>query len=456
MNAKSHAHIDDYGYINARVRAMKSVLLSRDFYEELLHTHEFMSLISLMDKSPYRTEVEECAISKSEMAGVDEALKRNLSRNFRRILNFTAGEPHDLIMLLLGRWDLHNIITLLRGIHIKATPEQIMESLIPAGELDTPFLDQLAHLNSIKEVIDLLATWGSPYAKALIDKFMEYTETKNLSMMELSLYKMYYQHVLEIIKNRSYNCKVLEELISYEIDAINTTTILRLQLADLNDLMEKKIEEEAKKTKNIPKDEISFWEMMTQEEKYGGIIFTKKFHTNIFSRLWKNGFNFLGRKFKKAKGEYNFRNKAENKKDLYGDSFENIKIYSKDDVVKNIEEYFVHGGKEITERKFVKMCLTMDVQKVLKELESTSFGIVLKSVLQRFLEYNTISVLERKIEEMVIKKGINAYHKNSLSIGVPIGYIWKKYNEVVNLRIILRCKKVGMPEKKIREELILV
>lgn len=457
MNAK-HATIDNYGYINARVRAMKSVLLNRDFYEELLHTQEFMSLISLMEKSPYRTEVEECTISKSEMAGVDEALKRNLSRNFRRILNFTAGEPHDLIMLLLGRWDLHNIITLLRGIHIKASPDQIMESLIPAGELDTPFLNQLSQLGSIKEIIDLLATWGSPYAKALIAKYKEYTETKNLSMMELSLYKMYYQHVLEIIKNRSYNSKILEDLISYEIDAINTTTILRLQLTSLDDLMEKKIDEEKiTKTKiKIIKDENSFWDRLTQEEKYGGIIFTKKYETSLLSRILKNGFRMLGRKFSKAKDEYNFRHTMSNRKELYGDTFEKITSYSKDDVLKNIEEYFVHGGKEISKRKFIKLCLTMDVQKVLKELEATSFGVVLKSVLQRFLEYNTISVLERKIEEMVIKRGISAYNKNSLSIGIPIGYIWKKYNEVVNLRIIMRCKKVGMPEKKIREELILV
>ncbi|MEW6088456.1 MAG: V-type ATPase subunit [bacterium] len=458
MKPRSLAHIDNYGYINARVRAMKSVLLNRDFYEELLHTKEFMSLVNLLEKSPYRTEIDECVISKSGMSGVDEALKRNLSRNFRRILNFTAGEPHDLILLLLGRWDLHNIITLIRGKHIKATEEQISESLIPAGELDTPFLDQLNQQNTVKEIIDLLATWGSPYGKALIKKYKEYIEQNNPSVLELSLYKMYYQYVLDIVKNRSYDCKILEDLITYEVDAINTITILRLQLMDLEDLMQKR-SGETKINKSdyvIPKEEDTFWSRLTKEQKAGGIIFPTKSETTILSRIFKNTVDLIGKRLKESDNGLDFRRKALDPKTIYGEGFEKIKVFDKTEVVKSIREYFVHGGREISEKKFVKLCLIMDVEKVLKELESTSFGVILKSVLQRYLEYNSMSILERKIEEMLIKKGISIYNKNSLSVGIPIGYIWRKYNEVVNLRIIMRCKKIGMPETKIRDKLVLV
>ena len=41
-------------------------------------------------------------------------------------------------------------------------------------------------------------------------------------------------------------------------------------------------------------------------------------------------------------------------------------------------------------------------------------------------------------------------------MGVMASYIWAKYNEVVNLRIIIRGKAIGMQERKIREELIFV
>ncbi|MFH1288740.1 MAG: V-type ATPase subunit [bacterium] len=475
MKGKTRADIDSYGYINARVRVMKSLLLGRDFYEELIRTHEFMSLISLLEKSPYRVEVEECAISKSEMAGVDEALKRNLARNFRRILNFTAGEPHDLILLLLGRWDLHNIITLLRGVHIKETPEQILESLIPAGELEIPFLEQLSQQKTIKEIIGLLAVWGSSYAKALNDKYKEYIDQNDLPILELSLYKAYYQYVLDLIKNKSYNSKILEELIFYEIDAINATTILRLQLMNIEDLMHKKEEEkktekkEEKKGKKgsgekvepePQKEENTLWGKLLQERRSGGIIFTTKKKSNILIRLLRNSFYLLKEYFKSSKIICNCRKKYVTK---YGTKkiVKEVKLkdtvsYTEDDVKKRVKEYFVPGGNEISEERFVKMCLTMDVENVLKELGSTSFGVILKSVLQRFLEHNSISVLERKIEEMVIKRGASVYNKNSLSVGIPIGYIWRKYNEVVNLRIIMRCKKVGMPESKIREELVLI
>ncbi|MFU8891731.1 MAG: V-type ATPase subunit, partial [Anaerosomatales bacterium] len=43
-----------------------------------------------------------------------------------------------------------------------------------------------------------------------------------------------------------------------------------------------------------------------------------------------------------------------------------------------------------------------------------------------------------------------------LGIGVAVSYLWAKQNEITNLRIIVKGKAVGMPEDRVREELILV
>ncbi len=60
------------------------------------------------------------------------------------------------------------------------------------------------------------------------------------------------------------------------------------------------------------------------------------------------------------------------------------------------------------------------------------------------------------MEEISLEKGIEMYQKGPLCMGVIAGYIWAKFNEVVNLRIIVRGKAIGMLERRIREELLFV
>jgi len=41
-----------------------------------------------------------------------------------------------------------------------------------------------------------------------------------------------------------------------------------------------------------------------------------------------------------------------------------------------------------------------------------------------------------------------------LSLSVIIGYLWAKFCEVINLRIIARCKYAGVSDEDLEKELI--
>jgi vacuolar-type H+-ATPase subunit C/Vma6 len=41
-----------------------------------------------------------------------------------------------------------------------------------------------------------------------------------------------------------------------------------------------------------------------------------------------------------------------------------------------------------------------------------------------------------------------------LGVGVPLGLMWRKYSEYLNLRLLLRGRQFGMPAAAIREELL--
>jgi V/A-type H+-transporting ATPase subunit C len=72
------------------------------------------------------------------------------------------------------------------------------------------------------------------------------------------------------------------------------------------------------------------------------------------------------------------------------------------------------------------------------------------------LKAGKISVLEKELEKYLIKLGISRFLGDPLSIAIPIGYIWAKYNEITNIRIIARCKTADIPEKDLRGELVYV
>jgi vacuolar-type H+-ATPase subunit C/Vma6 len=65
---------------------------------------------------------------------------------------------------------------------------------------------------------------------------------------------------------------------------------------------------------------------------------------------------------------------------------------------------------------------------------------------------------ESAFEEEMEKYNIGTCLKMSedpLGIGVIIKYMWKKYLEIINLRIIIRGKSIGLIESQIRKELFM-
>ncbi len=115
--------------------------------------------------------------------------------------------------------------------------------------------------------------------------------------------------------------------------------------------------------------------------------------------------------------------------------------------------YFLGGGKKLDEDFFISMINTKSVEGVLKLLEPTRYSF-LKAAPEESLKKEKISELEKMLDRYIILQGISVYRGDPLSIAIPVGFFWAKYNEITNLRIIARCKTVGMSEEQVRRELV--
>jgi V/A-type H+-transporting ATPase subunit C len=219
----------DYDYLNARIRSMKGRLLSPAALEGLIQRPDLEGVMAELEKTPYRGELEKASVQYKGIRAVEEALRREMARTFSRILSLARGDPAEkYITLLLARWDAQNIKTILRGKAMHIPPTEILECLVPAGELDEAALAELLKQTDVRAVIDLLATWRIRFARPLTRSIREFQDTHDPAVLEYALDRFSFESSLEALQGESEDDAIMREMIAAEIEVINLKTALRL------------------------------------------------------------------------------------------------------------------------------------------------------------------------------------------------------------------------------------
>lgn len=100
---------DDFGYLNARVRPRRNVLLREGFFREALNL-SFPELVKVLGESIYGPD-----LTGEALGDVDRAVTVHLNRTVGDLPRLVSGEARDAVSLLLMRADLANVKIILRG-----------------------------------------------------------------------------------------------------------------------------------------------------------------------------------------------------------------------------------------------------------------------------------------------------------------------------------------------------
>lgn len=226
----------DYGYCNARVRGMKSRLLGPVFFERLMEAVEINRTIQLLSETEYASYVDDAVIRGRTAASIDDALRNNMVGTFQKVMGFLNPEAHDLVGTLLGRWDLFNIKSIVRGKHIHLNAEEIETGLYAVGTLSPVELRLLAGLDDVRAVTDTLVTWGSPYAEPLRQNIGAYEKDGNVAVVELALDRHYSEWAAGRLNGRGANVKLARRVLGLQVDSVNLLTAFRLLKSDIGDM----------------------------------------------------------------------------------------------------------------------------------------------------------------------------------------------------------------------------
>ncbi|MGR3310085.1 MAG: V-type ATPase subunit [Candidatus Brocadiales bacterium] len=364
--------MDDYGYLNARVRAMNGDLLKREFFLELLNKPGLGNMVeALQGTTLYGEDVSVALAESSGLNAIEKSLRHNLSRTFGKILHMTSGEPRSLTCILLNKWDIFNIKTILRGKKSGRSKEEIVAAFVPVGELDEPKLAELANQPDIKTVVDMLVTWRFHLFSPLIAKALpEFTEKGDILGIERTIDDFYFEWALKETKDASENKQIMRSFIVEQIDFANIVNTL------------KHLNEKASVETGVK----------PQPQSASGGLHEAEF--------------------------------------LPGGSFKNSFLQS------------------------LSKCATLE--EALGLLVNTKFSSVMEKAISAYTKTRRLSTIERFLEAFMAEKWSCLYKKDPLSISIIIGFLGRKLNEFMNLRIIARGKAHAVPLNIIKGDLVFV
>jgi V/A-type H+-transporting ATPase subunit C len=217
-----------YGYGNARLRAMRSRLLTETVYSDLLAKARIEEVITALTETPYKDDVEAALVRVGGVRCVFESLRANLTLTLRQVREFFEGEPRTLVDILLRRWDRHNLLAVLRGQSQEVSPEVVLSAVVPVGQLDQVSLREIARQTALKAAIDLMATWRLPYAPVLRRVQARTGTVPDLDQLEIALNRFHYASLRETLGQGDGNRAIVAEHVQVEIDLVNVSTVLRL------------------------------------------------------------------------------------------------------------------------------------------------------------------------------------------------------------------------------------
>ncbi len=219
----------EFDYGNARLRAMKSRLLSRHELEVLAEAGSLQGLISALAKTSYRKSVEAALTHVSGMDCIHTALRNDLIATLGKVHGFFYEHAEELVAMVLRAYDVHNLIAILRGLDKNASQNEILSTLLPVGDINLSLLVELMRASNPRDAIDLSASMNLLIAQPLLRLRIEHPGAET-DEMEVALNKWYFAESQQILSEKD-SGELLSFAFKQDADIANLVTVLRFVFA---------------------------------------------------------------------------------------------------------------------------------------------------------------------------------------------------------------------------------
>jgi V/A-type H+/Na+-transporting ATPase subunit C len=325
---------DNFGYINARLRAMHGQLLSGKL-DEALAAGSYQEFLRVLSESGMSADLGDATAAGAGLPALDRAVSRNFYNTAQKITGMADGDAGRDIGLLFARYDLTNLKAVARGKLANRPAADIEGSLLPAGTLKPGVLAQLAAANDLTALNGVAGLSGSPLAGAFRKAVVQLAADSDLLAFEVALDQAYYSEGLAQASSDT-----LRNYLRREVDGANILTALKLKAQ---------------------------------------------------SRTLET------------------------------------------------ERYFLKGGREVDSNRF-------------NQITSGTGGLDGLKAFSSLSDTTDLGSAEAAVRAVILKNAKSLYASDALGIGVTIGFLKEKENEVALTRLIARGKYYNVPAETLRKE----
>ncbi|HJJ42008.1 MAG TPA: V-type ATP synthase subunit C [Methanocorpusculum sp.] len=215
-----------YIYVSTRMRVRKAKLIPKEEYLRMLNMGlpEFTRLIEEME---YKREIDELSASFSGVDLIENAMSWNLAKEYQRIIKLAPGEMKGFTRDYLHKWDIQNILTILRGKEMNLSAGKIRAVLVPAGALDAAILDKMVAEQSVERIVEMIQI--KKMSEILEEGLNEAIETKSFGKIENELYKYYYATLIKAARSGMKGGEPFLKYVMFEIDIKNIINLFRIR-----------------------------------------------------------------------------------------------------------------------------------------------------------------------------------------------------------------------------------
>lgn len=219
--------MDDYGYVNARIRALRHDLLSREVLGELAGAPDLISARRRLEATAYGPGL----LGVPSDAGIEalEAwLRREWTRSIQRLYGFTDGGTRADLELFLRRFEVENLKAVIRGVQAGVGQTEILASVLPTGIFDESALAELARQPSVRSIADLLFTWRLDWARPFRKTIGRDPDLRSLEPLEVALDRFYFESTILRLETLGDSAASLAPLVRLFIDRANLLTASKI------------------------------------------------------------------------------------------------------------------------------------------------------------------------------------------------------------------------------------
>jgi V/A-type H+/Na+-transporting ATPase subunit C len=215
-----------YIYVCTRMRVRKAKLLPREEYMRMLNM-SVSEITRIIGETEYKQEIDELGTQFKGIDLIEVALSWNLAKEYQKIQEITPGDLKQFTQAYLRRWDIQNVLTVLRGKMHGERPGKIKEILVPAGSLDSHILDRLILEDNAERIVEALK--GHRMYPVLAREYPLAKESGSFSHMENELYKQFYAEIIAEAEMGIKGGNLFLDSIRLDIDIKNIKTLFRLR-----------------------------------------------------------------------------------------------------------------------------------------------------------------------------------------------------------------------------------